>query len=557
MPKIRIGIALIYLGVLLSSGIAVGQELPRRTPLDDYVEAPDSSYRWKIVERSSSRGMTTIVVDLTSQTWRRASEVSQPIWRHWLILSIPARVSSETGMLWIGGGTNGGAPPKSADERMAAIARATHSVVAELKMIPNQPLVFHGDGVKRVEDDLIAYTWDQFLRTGDPTWPARNPMVKSAVRAMDTITALTKEEELTPKVTKFVVAGGSKRGWTTWLTGAVDKRVVGIAPIVIDVLNVNANAHHHFAAYGFWAPAVGSYVEHGIMGRLQHARMPALLRLVDPWFYRHRLKMPKLIINASGDQFFPPDSSQYYFKDLVGPKYLRYVPNADHSLKGTDAIETLIAWYSLILLDRERPQFRWEIRQDGALVVTAQDKPKEVRLWSATNPDARDFRLETLGPKYESKRLEELTDGVYVAKLPSPEKGWTAYFVELTYDCGLPVPLKVTTTVQVTPDRLPFKDKDLNLPPTISIRCIAGNREVITALRKADAGSAMASVAADLFVSERKLPGDADRVELHVNWKPVGRFEASAEAMAAWLTKQGCERIRFRLEAGANHRSLE
>ena len=53
------------------------------------------------------------------------------------------------------------------------IAEATNSVVAELKMVPNEPLVFHKDGVGRGEDDLIAYTWDMFLKTGDDTWPAR------------------------------------------------------------------------------------------------------------------------------------------------------------------------------------------------------------------------------------------------------------------------------------------------------------------------------------------------------------------------------------------------
>ena len=125
-------------------------------------------------------------------------------------------------------------------------------------MVPNQPLVFHGDGKPRVEDDLVAYTWVQYFKTGDPTWPARNPMVKSAVRAMDTITAVmaTKAGGEVP-VNKFVVAGGSKRGWTTWLTGAVDQRVVAIVPIVIDVLNVEKSMRHHYAAYGFWAPSVG------------------------------------------------------------------------------------------------------------------------------------------------------------------------------------------------------------------------------------------------------------------------------------------------------------
>ena len=58
--------------------------------------------------------------------------------------------------------------------------------------------------------------------------------------------------------------------------------------------------------------------------------------------------MPKFIINASGDQFFLPDSSQFYFDELPGVRYLRYVPNADHSLKGSDATESLLACYNAI-----------------------------------------------------------------------------------------------------------------------------------------------------------------------------------------------------------------
>src|SRR5207237_7243722 len=138
-----------------------------------------------------------------------------------------------------GGGRNGSPAPEAASEQTLKMAKTTNSVVAELKMVPNQPLVLNGDGKPRSEDDLLAYGWNKYMDTGDPLWIPRLPMVKSAVRAMDTITALMASDTGGRiDVSKFVVAGGSKRGWTTWLTGAVDERVVAIVPIVIDVVNV-------------------------------------------------------------------------------------------------------------------------------------------------------------------------------------------------------------------------------------------------------------------------------------------------------------------------------
>jgi PhoPQ-activated pathogenicity-related protein len=286
-------------------------------------------------------------------------------------------------------------------------------------------------------------------------------MTKSAVRAMDCIQEFfAGEQGGKHKIEKFVVAGGSKRGWTTWCTAAVDKRVVAAIPIVIDVINVRPSMQHHVAAYGFYAESVGDYFRHKIVQRSHDPRLADLYAIEDPYSYRDRLTMPKFIVNASGDQFFCPDSSQFYYDDLKGEKYLRYVPNADHSLKGSDAIESIIAFYWTILRASPRPKYSWTFEKDGSIRVMTPDKPKEVVLWQANNPTARDFRVEKIGPAYTRSPLREQSDGVYLAKIETPAKGWAASFVELTFDVGAPTPLKLSTAVRVLPDRLPFADLD-------------------------------------------------------------------------------------------------
>ncbi len=459
-------LALYALLVLCSCMASYAEDaLRERTLLDDYVAKPDDTYSWKLVNTIPGKGFTTYIIDMKSQTWRSPEEVNRTVWQHWLVLIKPDKVAFDTGFLFISGGRNGGEPPKRIDDVPLKIALATKSVVAELKMIPNQPLTFHNDGEERVEDDLIGYAWDQAIKTGDMTWLPRLPMVKSAVRAMDTITAFMKSPEAgNATVDKFVVAGGSKRGWTTWLTGAADKRVVAIIPIVIDVVNVDVSMKHHFAAYGFWSAAVGDYVRHRIFEQMGNPRLAEIYKIVDPYSYRHRLTMPKLVLNAAGDQFFLPDSSQFYFDDLQGEKYLRYVPNADHGLKGSDAVETIAAFYSMILTNTPRPKVSWSLESDGSIRVQTNDKPVKVKLWQATNPEVRDFRLATLGPEYKSSDLKEVSKDVYIAKVDKPAIGWTAYFVELTYNSGTQVPLKLTTLVRVAPEVLPFAEKDPSQP---------------------------------------------------------------------------------------------
>ncbi|MBM3835130.1 MAG: PhoPQ-activated pathogenicity [Verrucomicrobia bacterium] len=445
----------------LALGVSLTSAQSPTTALDRYVAAPDPNYSYKLVNTVQANGCTTYILEMTSQSWLTTNEVNRTLWKHWMTITKPDGVSSSTALLFIGGGSNGRAAPKNADGNMIRTALATKSVVTELRMVPNQPLIFAGDGQTRSEDALIAYCWDKYLRTGDERWPTRLPMTKSAVRAMDTVTAFCATKDGGEmKVDSFVVAGGSKRGWTTWTTAAVDKRVAAIVPFVIDCLNVEPSFIHHWEAYGFYAPAVGDYEAMGIMDWQGTKEYKNLMKIEEPYEYRDRLTMPKFIINATGDQFFLPDSSQFYFHDLRGVKYLRYVPNGDHSLKDTDALETLVACYHAVLNKSPLPRFSWKSEPSGGLRVETQDKPTAVKLWQATNPSARDFRLETIGKAWTSANLESQADGSYLARADKPEKGWTAYMVELTYSPkGQPAPFKFTTDVKVVPETLPYKFK--------------------------------------------------------------------------------------------------
>jgi PhoPQ-activated pathogenicity-related protein len=182
----------------------------------------------------------------------------------------------------------------------------------------------------------------------------------------------------------------------------------------------------------------------------------ALMKIEEPYEYRDRLTMPKLMLNAAGDQFFLPDSSQFYFDELRGEKHLRYVPNTSHSLEKSDALETLHAFYTAIVTNTPRPDVRWSFERDGSIKVVSKQIPSDIRLWQATNSAARNFRLDVVGPAYKSTPLTPSGPNTWVARVPAPPEGWTAFFVEMSFPSGGKYPLKITSGVRILPDKLPF-----------------------------------------------------------------------------------------------------
>ncbi len=437
-----------------------------RTALDAYVAKPDPSYKWELKATYPGDGQTTYVLEMTSQTWRSAADVDRPVWTHWMTIVKPAEVKSDKALLFIWQGDNTDPAPTKAQDRSIRIAKETGSVVAEVGMVPNQPLHFTDSPDKaRVEDDIIAYTRVKHFTTKDDEWLVRLAMVKAGVKAMDATQEFMKSDAGGKvAINQFVVAGASKRGWTTWLVGAVDERVIGIMPMVIDALNSEEITKHHFEVLGFFAPSLEDYVNHGLFPhKIGTPEYQAVLKIEDPYNYRarNRLKIPKFIVNASGDQFFLPDNSRFYYADLPEEKRIRYVENAAHNLAGSDAVNSMLAWYNSVITGGQRPGYSWTKAADGTLSVKPETTPKEVKLWQAHNDKARDFRVESLGKAYTSTVLQPQADGTYVGHVDQPAKGFTAFFIELTWDSGLPsAPFNFTTEVSILPDTLPYKWED-------------------------------------------------------------------------------------------------
>ena len=107
------------------------------------------------------------------------------------------------------------------------------------------------------------------------------------------------------------------------------------------------------------------------MERIGTPEFRALMRIEEPYEYRTRLTLPKLILNAAGDQFFLPDSSRFYFDDLPGEKHLRYIPNTDHSLDKSDVMAGAMAasiFGSLLLASLVGARIPFAMSRDGVFV---------------------------------------------------------------------------------------------------------------------------------------------------------------------------------------------
>lgn len=472
------------LNIKTYSDLPVGDE----GVLARYVSTYDPQYDYEleqVIDYSTTYGCVVYILRMTSGVWRSAQDVDETVWEHKLVVIEPSNISETTSMLYITGG--------SADddlltddemalvEQLGILAVGSRTAIAILTTVPNQPLVFEGETLSSTEDDIIAYSFDQYLSsytTGvrDAAWPALLPMTRAAVRAMDTMQDfMAGKPGRVRNIENFVVAGIAKRGWAAWLAAAVDERVSAVMPLAADFLNLDAQMEHQVKSYasyplnsstkyiyGGYSSSWRDYVDYSIFSRLGTPAGESLLTIVDPYHYRDLLTMPKLLVNSTGDRSFLPDSSQFFLNDLLGSSYVYYAPNTDYSVLTTlDLDETtqeaIGAFYIAQVKGSNMPTMNASYNP-GTRQITLWpgETPKSVSFWTASAPLHRDFRQITLGDKWTSRTVNPSPDGAYRDTIAVPSAGYNAGFMRVTFSGPVSdVDYIFSTRVWVTPDSYP------------------------------------------------------------------------------------------------------
>ncbi|MCC4633559.1 PhoPQ-activated pathogenicity-related family protein [Xanthomonas dyei] len=402
-----------------------------------------------------TRGATSRIVGverreylLTSQTWSPEGLVTPATWQHDVAMYVPADALPTRALLISTNGTRhpiaGSAAQPASElppEALAALAQRSRTVVIALSDIPNQALQYQGDAAPRREDDSVAYSWSLFLQAPQQrkTMPLHVPMAAAIARTMTMA-----ERELAPlQIHRFILAGASKRGWASWHATIADPRVDAVVPFVIDILNMPAVLDHMYRAYGGnWPIAFNAYAKQGITAQLQTPAFAQLVQLQDPLSYlrtpyRKRVRVPKYIVNASGDDFFLPDNTQFFYDALPGSKALRMVPNSAHNGIRASIVDGLVPFITRLQQQRSLPNVSDTLRAGDAphIRFRSSERPTQVRLWAATNPQARDFRY-ACGIRYHATPIALARGNSVSVPVQTPDTGWSAYFVEATYADG-------------------------------------------------------------------------------------------------------------------------
>jgi PhoPQ-activated pathogenicity-related protein len=282
--------------------------------LHDFVHRPQPAFTWTEVKHEGN----VQELRFTSQTWQGRE------WKHDLMIVWPDHNPRTDHAILV---VTGDRVDRVDVPFAKKLCEASHLPVATLFNVPNQPLY------DLREDDLISYTFQRYFETESVDWPLLFPMVNSAVKAMDVLSHVHGKWPLK----HFVVTGESKRGWTTWLTSALnDPRVLAIAPVAFDFLKFKAQLHHQMEVWGGLSDMLRAYADPAVQSEVDSPAGQHLIQMVDPYAYLHQMKVPVLIVRGTNDPYWPADATSLYWDDIKTKKGMLVLANEGHDFQSDD-----------------------------------------------------------------------------------------------------------------------------------------------------------------------------------------------------------------------------
>ncbi len=334
--------------------------------------------------------------NILSQVWKKIP------WRHDLLIILPPQYETDIVFVYLTGGSF--IFDRELLTQGVKLSNVVKVPVVIIYDIPNQPLFGY------TEDSLVAYTFENFLETEDPTWVLLYPMSKSVSVSLTFLNEYFKNDNIS-----FIVGGVSKRGWTCWLSSACDKRIKAIVPSSINLLNLEKHMELQIEEFGNYSYELEPYTRRGLTReKVEEEKAIKLLKIVDPYYYIDDLKIPKYVLVGSNDPYWPLTSGKLYFPELLGEKFYIVMPNTGHTPNERFIRAYIMAYYGI----KEKffpPKIVSEYKKINNRIIFEVNlegySQGELSIWYAEN-DTKDFRW----IRFEKLILEKNTIEITINK---------------------------------------------------------------------------------------------------------------------------------------------
>ncbi len=374
--------------------------------LSKFVTKSDSNYKFEVIEEKQGEGYKAYILDFTSQSWHPEKTVP-PVWRHWLTVIVPKQRVKDIGMLVL---TNGFSTPETPMSEIPpyfiSLAVSSKSVVAILEGFPRDKVGIYKTPTQVTNLELPEFaSWSlkQYFETHDPSWIVFCPLVKTVVRAMDaTQDLLLKNLRSEIPLKEFVLCADTPY-FVPWLVPPVDNRVIGLISINTSSFHFEQQIKRMFmdeiALPNFFAEMDDA----GLLPLLETEDGENLLKIIDPYYYRESLKIPKLVVSLNNNQWQDMIYlSEQTVSEIPDPVYWLIYPQLQLSreyaflpqqtlynfsspsrtnLRIYDFKDTIQVFYQRLLGQRNMPVFQWEFSQKGECRIKVSEDIIECRIW--------------------------------------------------------------------------------------------------------------------------------------------------------------------------------